>query len=64
MARVHDLRILVPYQDAQASFPSQGDFRSVHPVDSRVTGWGNVRSFYFAAGDHTHLHETEAYLFR
>ncbi len=64
MTWIHDLGMLVPYQNIQAGFASQGDFGTVHPVDGRVTGRRNVRRFHFAAGDHAHLHQAEAYLFR
>ena len=64
MTWIHDLGMLVPYQNVQAGFASQGDFGTVHPVDGRVAGRRDVGRFHFAAGDHAHLHQAEAYFFR
>lgn len=52
----------VLHSDVQAGFPSQGDFRSVNPVDRRVPGGCNMRGLHLAAGNHTHLHQAETHL--
>lgn len=52
--------MLVPDQYAEAGFPSEGDFRSIHAIDCRVTGRRHMGRLYQTPGDHAHLHQAQA----
>jgi len=54
--------MLVPDQNVEAGFSSQGDFRAIDTVNRRVASRRNMRCFDQTTGNHAHLHQPQAHI--